>query len=653
MTGAVPVGETDRAFQARVGEMRARRPSAVVVQTERKTEYWMELLAALEKAGNFKMDANVQNDIIARILSLQLVLDKRAREAQGITAVPDPRPILAGLEKAMYARLTELNNGNPVRLDPNTPQLERICRMEKAIQVLEARKAKEEEEEAEKVKAKVAELQSSLQNMTQEKEKQRETNRRTMKLELDTLKESMAKMQQAEPTAAASQQTGAAADAMQAKMNRLEAALRLLNEERKNNVEDKDTLLLKRKLALFEQKFQDLEAQKSVKASESEADALRDKLLMMEEKLSKMEKRKSMSMTTMMQEKMAQVEKQLEMMRSQKGGGGGGGGTDAATAQRMAQLEAELKKLQNTKITPAMVNDEETNALRGSVKKIEEAMLAAERKMEAQRKRVEEERERQAEERRKEELEFREASRKREQELLKRLQMMEQKMVGGGGGGDPALMQRLQRVEQNLAQGGGGGGGAAGPDPTMLAKMKEMEDKLMATQRALEEERNAAKQFMTMAADVGTGGGGNNVDAMQLIMAMNKTMAAKFEEQQKQMEEKMRQIAAMAAASGGGGGGKKSGLSYKEINDKLAELQKQLFDPNTDERAQEQLNIEYEKLITELESTDEYKQEQLAIREKWKKDNEPLNAYALIRVLFCPVSSRASCEARFIVVGVS
>jgi len=628
MTGSVPAGETDRAFQARVGEMRARRPSAVVVQTERKTEYWMELLAAMEKAGNFKMDANVQNDIIARTMSLQLVLDKRSREAQGITAVPDARPILAGLEKAMYARLTELNNGNPVRLDPNTPQLERICRMEKAIQVLEARKAKEEEEEAEKVKAKVAELQTSLQTMTAEKEKQRETNRRTMKLELDTLKESMSKMQHNEhASGAGSQQSNAAAEAMSAKMNRLEAALRLLNEERKNNVEDKDTVLLKRKLALFEQKFQDLEAQKSVKASESEADALRDKLLMMEEKLSKMEKRKSMSMTTMMQEKMAQVEKQLEMMRSQKGGAGGGGGADPATAQRMALLEAELKKLQNTKITPAMVNDEETNALRGSVKKLEEAMLAAERKMEAQRKRVDEERERLAEERRKEELEFREASRKREQELLKRLQMMEQKMVGGGGGGgDPALMQRLQRVEQNLAQGGGGGGGAAGPDPTMLAKMKEMEDKLMATQRALEEERNAAKQFMTMAADVGTGGGGNNVDAMQLIMAMNKTMAAKFEEQQKQMEEKMRQIAAMAAASGGGGGGKKSGLSYKEINEKLAELQKQLFDPNTDERAQEQLNIEYEKLITELEATDEYKAEQVAVREKWKKDNEPLNA---------------------------
>jgi len=39
-------------------------------------------------------------------------------------------------------------------------------------------------------------------------------------------------------------------------MNRLETALRLMNDERgKPPNQDKDTLLLRRKLALFEQKF--------------------------------------------------------------------------------------------------------------------------------------------------------------------------------------------------------------------------------------------------------------------------------------------------------------------------------------------------------------------------------------------------------------
>lgn len=164
-------------------------------------------------------------------------------------------------------------------------------------------------------------------------------------------------------------------------------------------------------------------------------------------------------------------------------------------------------------------------------------------------------------------------------------------------------------------------------DPAMMQKMQEMDRKLQETQRALEEERKAAQQFMSMAAESGGGGG---VDATALIMAMQKQMTEKFAEQQKSMEARMAQIAAAAAASGGGM--KRSGLTYAEINAKLAELQAQLFDPNTDERTQEQLNIEYEKLITELESTTEYKEEQVAIRERWKKENEPLNQQALLEV---------------------
>ena len=88
-------------------------------------------------------------------------------------------------------------------------------------------------------------------------------------------------------------------------------------------------------------------------------------------------------------------------------------------------------------------------------------------------------------------------------------------------------------------------------------------------------------------------------------------------------------LAAMMRAAASGGA-KKSGFTYKEINEKLAEIQQQLFDPNVDDRLQEQLNIQYEKLITELEATEEYKQEQLDARDKWKKDNERLNAYPFL-----------------------
>lgn len=186
--------------------MRTRRPSKVVIEQEKKTEYWRGLISGLEQVGNFKLDANVpssptlsfhlidqtSSDVIARALMLGLVQDKRVRAQTGEdTRQPEPQRILAGLEKHMIARLTELNNGTPVKLDPRTPPLEKIVRMEKAIQVLEMRKKKEEEAEAAKVQQKISELQTSIVQTQEKKEKERETNRRTMKLELANLRESM------------------------------------------------------------------------------------------------------------------------------------------------------------------------------------------------------------------------------------------------------------------------------------------------------------------------------------------------------------------------------------------------------------------------------------------------------------------------------
>jgi len=57
-----------------------------------------------------------------------------------------------------------------------------------------------------------------------------------------------------------------------------------------------------------------------------------------------------------------------------------------------------------------------------------------------------------------------------------------------------------------------------------------------------------------------------------------------------------------------------------------------LFDPDIEERESEQLNIEYEKLISELEGTPEYKAEQDAITKKWKEENAPLNDAALHKI---------------------
>jgi hypothetical protein len=99
------------------------------------------------------------------------------------------------------------------------------------------------------------------------------------------------------------------------------------------------------------------------------------------------------------------------------------------------------------------------------------------------------------------------------------------------------------------------------------------------------------------------------------------------------MDSKMETMKGMALSMPAGGAAmKKSGLSYEEINQKLADIQAKLFDENIDERESEQLNIEYEKLITELEGTSEYQAEQEKIKEKWKKDNTPLNKTAFDHV---------------------
>jgi len=250
---------------------------------------------------------------------------------------------------------------------------------------------------------------------------QREQNRRTMKLEIANLKEMMAEVQKEKDNES---QAATEAKALAAKMNRLEAALRLMKEDRKKgSVEDKDTLLLRRKLALFEQKLQEMEVEKKMREDQDQSGALRDKLLLMEDKLSKMERRKSTSMTLQMQQKMEAVEKQLAMLRNERGGGHSDA-TNAKIAQKMAILEKQLQVMTQQKITPSMIQDEETVALRDHIKKLEESIFQQEKRMEEQRNRIEEERKRNYEKRMAEEEAFRQQARQKEEELMKRIMQM-------------------------------------------------------------------------------------------------------------------------------------------------------------------------------------------------------------------------------------
>jgi hypothetical protein len=163
--------------------------------------------------------------------------------------------------------------------------------------------------------------------------------------------------------------------------------------------------------------------------------------------------------------------------------------------------------------------------------------------------------------------------------------------------------------------------------------MSEMEAKLRETQQKLENERKMTQDILNMAPKEPSALEAWQKDAqIAWLKQMNEQLMQKITDSTKLMDEKMDQIKKIAVSGGGGAVVQKSGLTYDDINKKLAEIQGKLFDENTDERESEQLNIEYEKLITELEQTPEYQKEQEEAKERWKTENEPINKSAFERV---------------------
>eukprot|EP01127_Copromyxa_protea_P022569 TRINITY_DN815_c0_g6_i1.p1 TRINITY_DN815_c0_g6~~TRINITY_DN815_c0_g6_i1.p1 ORF type:complete len:949 (-),score=336.03 TRINITY_DN815_c0_g6_i1:196-3042(-) len=612
-----PAAPTPRAV------MRARRVSKIIVEKEKKTDYWQEIVQAAKAEADLSQDD--VNNLISRAMALDIVGNWKQRES---TAAPNARELFQILETQMETRITELNGGRPVSVAGRG--IEKIRLMEPILAQLEATKEKETEQEEEKVKAKVGELQTSLRAMQEKKETEIANKRKTMSLELNNLREQMARAAQ-EPSQAATQDAQALAE----KMNRLEAALRLMNEERKKGVEDKETLLLKKKLAVFEAKLIEVAENKKLAAAEDQGSALREKLLLMEEKLQKMERRKSVSITMMMQQKMQEVENQLQSLRIQ--GGGGGSNNDS----KVAALEKKLLELQNTKVTPAMVNDAETNALRAHVKKLEESMRLAESKMDEQRMRVEQERMLAWKKRQEEEEEYRKKARMREEMLLQKMAEMEKRIaqgsrggpppppgMGGGGGIDAAMAKRLEEMEKRMMAN-------ANSSNPMQDRLLEMEKRLKDTEAALQKEKSTSQLFMEALGQKE----GPELEAahkdIQIAMLKQQTemLMKKLEESTQAMESKISSITSkvenMKFVSGGGPSVPQSGLTYAEINAKLEEIQAKLFDENTPEKEAEALNIEYEKLISEMEQTPEYIAEQVELANKWKRENEPLNNAAL------------------------
>jgi len=598
--------------------LRARRVSKIIVEKEKKTDYWQDVIQAAKAESDLSQEDI--NNIISRAMALELVGNWKQRE--DTAQAPSAQQLFREMEVAMQQKIALLNNNRPFQV--SAVGIEKIRQLENELQRLEAIAEKAQAQEEERLKSKKEDLERSLRVMREKKEADVENKRRTMSLELNNLREQMAMAAQA-PTVASNRNTQDMAD----KMARMEAALRLLNEERKKGVDDKETIMLKKKLAAFEAKLQEVSEQKQMAAAEEHGDALREKLLLMEDKLAKMERRKSVSITMMMQQKMQEVEAQLSQLRV-----AGGGGSDA----KVAALEKKLIELQNTKVTPGMVNDAETNALRSHVKKLEDSMRLAEQKMEEQRMKIEQERMIAWKKKQEEEEEYRKKARMREDMLLQKMAEMEKKFATGGGGRggppppggggiDAAMMKKLEEMERRLQ--------STSSNP-LQAKLEEMERRLRETETQLVQERSTSSVLLDA---IQSKGGEELVEAhkdVQIAMLKQQTelLMKRLEENSKKMEDSVaaltNKVDNMKFTGGGGGAVQhKSGLTYDEINAKMNEIQAKLFDENTPEKEAEALNIEYEKLISELEQTPEYLKEQEELVNKWKRENEPLNAKAL------------------------
>jgi len=205
-----------------------------------------------------------------------------------------------------------------------------------------------------------------------------------------------------------------------------------------------------------------------------------------------------------------------------------------------------------------------------------------------------------------------------------------------GGGGpvgksapDDATAKRLADLEKKLQSGS--------DNSNVNKQMEDMAKRMKETEARLENEKKTSAIFMEVLNQKQGGELAEVSKDLTIAMLKQQTeeLMRKLEEQSNRMENrfsemttKIENVAKMGPGPGLGAV-VKSGLSYKEIQDKMEEIQKKLFDPDIEERESEALNIEYEKLITELESTAEYKKEQDDIVKKWKEENNPLNMKAL------------------------
>eukprot|EP01127_Copromyxa_protea_P008398 TRINITY_DN1928_c0_g1_i1.p1 TRINITY_DN1928_c0_g1~~TRINITY_DN1928_c0_g1_i1.p1 ORF type:complete len:884 (+),score=230.17 TRINITY_DN1928_c0_g1_i1:301-2952(+) len=117
------------------------------------------------------------------------------------------------------------------------------------------------------------------------------------------------------------------------------------------------------------------------------------------------------------------------------------------------------------------------------------------------------------------------------------------------------------------------------------------------------------------------------------ILAYIETLEEEYENLSRKANQKDKTIANLKAQVIAGGGGALLGMSYKEVQKKLAELQARLFAEDIDPAEAQTLNVEYEKMTNEMEKMPEFIAEQKKAEERWKRENYEANKEAYGRVM--------------------
>jgi len=200
------------------------------------------------------------------------------------------------------------------------------------------------------------------------------------------------------------------------------------------------------------------------------------------------------------------------------------------------------------------------------------------------------------------------------------------------------MEQQMQRMETDLEkqrknpQAFSGGGGQEQSNDSMMQMMAQLQNQMKeAESERLKqlEERELIMQEKEKRLELLLSGLDMNAitEKLEKVKALSETM------DMENISKKLKKIDAIEARMQAGDFGGGPIRAYDELRKTVEELQKLIFADDTPEKERAAANIELEKAMKDLERCPEFIQQKKEQIEKWKRDNEPLNAKAYNEVI--------------------